>query len=214
MWALKSRVPYAAKKTWGRDENGVHEWIVVVKGTYEIKRDGTVALAEEQMEPLDLPEYHGEDGCSSLRYEADLVGAKPTTDVVLNGTAYAPNGKPATGFPVSLRVGRVYKELMVVGNRTWKPSAVGLIPSVVEPVTAVPIVYERSFGGFDQSHPDPKEQRMDVRNPVGCGLTAKQGQPLPNLEYPHRGLKEAGPAGFGPLASVLVAATGAPGHLR
>ena len=201
MWAVKNRTPYAVKKSWGRDENGVHEWIVVVKGTYDIKRNGDLVLADEQLEPLHLPEYYGEDGLSSVRYEADLIASKPTTDVVLNGTAYAAQGKPATEFLVSLRVGHIYKELKVVGNRTWKQGVFGLSPSAVEPVIEVPVVYERAFGGFDESDPDPKKQQMDTRNPVGCGLVAKQGQPLPNFEYPHKGLKEASPAGFGALAS-------------
>jgi hypothetical protein len=201
MWSLKNRTPYAANKTWGRDENGVHEWIVVVKGTYAVKGNGDLALADEQLQPLDLPDYYSADGLSSLRYEADLIASKPTTDVLLNGTAYAPQGKLATEFSVSIRLERIYKELKVVGNRTWKQSALGLSPSAAEPVRDVPIVYERAFGGFDQSNPDPKEQKMDTRNPVGCGLVATQGDPLPNFEYPGKDLQRAGPAGFGALAS-------------
>jgi len=198
MWTLKNRTPYAAKKTWGRDSNGVHEWIVVVKGTYDITPDGDVKLADEQVEPLFLPEYYGEDGVSSIRYEADLVADKPTTDVVVNGTAYAPRGRPTSEFRVSCRIAGIYKEVRVVGNRTWEG---GKKISAVEPVTEVPVVYERAFGGFDQSNPDPREQQMDARNPVGCGLVNNPGQRLPNFEYPDTDLATAGPAGFGPLAS-------------
>src|SRR5438045_9584654 len=98
MWAIKNHTPYAATGMWGRDKDGVHEWIVAIKGTFDIKRDGRLALADEQPVPLLLPEYHGEAGESSLRYEADLVGMKPTTDILLNGTAYAPGGRPAHEF--------------------------------------------------------------------------------------------------------------------
>ena len=87
MWSITNHTPYKAGKTWGRDKEGIHEWIVAVKGTYDILDDGSVKLAEEQLEPLLAPEYNGEDGLSSLRYEADLVAQKPTTDVVINGTA-------------------------------------------------------------------------------------------------------------------------------
>src|SRR5215510_10327270 len=120
MWRLTNDTAYASGRIWGRDKDGVHEWIVVVKGTFDVQRDGKLVRAEKQVEPLLVAEPNGEDGKSSLRYEADLVGPKPTTDILLNGTAYAPKGKPAAAFLVSLRVGNVYKQVKVVGNRTWR----------------------------------------------------------------------------------------------
>jgi hypothetical protein len=201
MWAITNHTPYKVGRTWGRDKDGVHEWIVAVKGTFDIKRDGCLQLADEQLDPLLLPEYNGEDGLASLRYDADLVPPKPTTDVVLNCTAFAPKGRPTKEFLVSLRVGNIQKVIKVVGNRTWDCGLSGISPSASEPVTRVPITYERAYGGFDQSDPDPKKQRMDMRNPVGCGLVVQVGKPLPNFEYPDGNLEEAGPAGFGAIAS-------------
>jgi hypothetical protein len=205
MWAIDNRTPYKADSTWGRDRDGVHEWIVAVKGTFDIKPDGQLELADEQLEPLLAPEYNGEDGMSSLRYDADLVAPKPTTDVLINGTAYAPNGRPSTEFLASARVGSVEKTIRVVGNRVWKQSAFSSKPSSAEPVTEIPIIYERAYGGFDQTDPDPKNQYMDARNPVGCGAAAKSdhriGQPVPNFEYPSGSLEKAGPAGFGAIDS-------------
>jgi len=201
MWAITNRTPYKAERTWGRYKDGVHEWIIAVKGTFDIKPDGSLQLADEQLDPLEVPKYNGEDGLSSLRYEADLVAPKPTTDVLINGTAYAPKGRPSTKFLVSLRLGNINKSIKVTGDRTWKRGFFGLSPSSVRPVTQVPIIYEHAYGGFDQSNPDPKKQHMDTRNPVGCGLVAKKGEPLPNFEYPNRNIKKAGPAGFGALDS-------------
>ncbi|MEM7139269.1 MAG: DUF2169 domain-containing protein [Myxococcota bacterium] len=93
MWAVESRTPYAADRTWVRDRDGAHHWIVVVKGTFDIELDGTLTLVEEQPDPLHAPEYWGEPGVSSVRYEADLVAAKPATDVIVNANAYAPPPK-------------------------------------------------------------------------------------------------------------------------
>jgi hypothetical protein len=199
MWSVTNYTPYAVGRTWGRDKDGLHEWIVAVKATFDIKSDGSVTLADEQLETLLLPEYNGEDGVSSLRYDADLVGPKPTTDVVLNGTAYAPEGVPTTAFLVSLRIGEVHKVIRVVGNRRWESGLLGNRVSAMEPVTRVPIVYERAYGGFDPADGDPKKQMLEVRNPVGCGLVAKEGRPLPNFEYPNGRVEKAGPAGFGAL---------------
>jgi hypothetical protein len=201
MWAIANRTPYAVGKAWGRDKDGVHEWIVVVKGTFDIKRDGKLKLAEKQVEPLLMAEYYGEDGASSLRYEADLVGPKPTTDILLNGTAYAPTGRPATEFLVSLRVGNVRKPINVIGSRTWKAGLFGNVLSDPEPVTHVPIVYERAYGGFDRRDPDSTRQCLYARNPVGCGLMTQAGLAVPNFEYPGQRMDKGGPAGFGALAS-------------
>src|SRR5262245_11215902 len=126
MWAVTNRTPYAVGRGWGRDKNGVHEWIVAVKATYLIGADGRLSLADEQLPPLLAPTYNGDDGASSLRYEADLVGFKPETDVIVNGTAYAPHGRPTAGFRVSLRVGTLHKAINVVGDRVWRR---GGIPS-------------------------------------------------------------------------------------
>jgi hypothetical protein len=205
MWAITNRTPYKVGKTWGRDKDGVHEWIVAVKGTFAIKPDGSLELAEEQLDPLLVPEYNGEVGVSSLRYDADLVALKPTTDIVLNGTAYAPKGRPSTNFLVSVRVTRIEKVIRVVGNRRWKRGLFGLKASRSEPITKLPIIYEHAYGGYDQTDPDPKKHRMDTRNPVGCGVTAKSnhrlGQPLPNFQYPKGSIEKAGPAGFGAIDS-------------
>ena len=129
---------------------------MAVKGTFDVKPDGSLKLADEQLDPLLLPEYNGEDGVSSLRYDADLVASKPTTDGVLNGTAYAPKGRPSTNFLISARVDRIRKVIRVVGNRWWKQGLFGSKPSAVEPITELPIIYERAYGGYDQTDPDPK----------------------------------------------------------
>ncbi|MGC3987178.1 MAG: DUF2169 domain-containing protein [Pseudorhodoferax sp.] len=201
MWHLTNNTAYAGGRVWGRDKEGVHQWIVAIKGTFDILPDGRVVRAEQQLEPLLLAESHGEEGQSSLRYDADLAGPKPTTDILLNGTAHAPKGRPCGEFMVSLRVAGIHKQIKVFGHRTWKNGLLGPAPSAPAPVAQVPIVYERAYGGFDRSDPDPARQRMDTRNPVGCGLVTQAGAPLPNFEYPGGRMEHAGPAGFGPLAS-------------
>jgi len=191
MWAIVNKTPYKAGKAWARDKNGVHEWLVAVKGTFDIQSDGSLQVADEQLEPLLAPEYNFEEGVSSIRYDADVVSTKPTTDIIINGTAYAPGGRPSKEFLVGFRLGSTQKEIKVVGNRVWERSLVGLTPSLTQPVIQVPIVYEKAYGGMGLSDPDPKKQRMDPRNPVGCGLVAVEGQLLPNF----KGSKW--PGGFG-----------------
>lgn len=205
MWTLSNHTPYKAASTWGRDKDGVHEWIVCVKATFDINPDGSAELSDDQLEPLRLPEYHGEPGWSSVRFDTDLVAMKPTTDVVLNGTAYAPGGLPSADFPVAMTVGPIQKSLKVKGHRRWKAGAFGVVASSAEPVASVRVVYERAYGGYDRTTPDPKAHRLDVRNPIGCGVATEAsslvGQPLPNFEYADGTVDKKGPAGFGAIDS-------------
>lgn len=203
---LDNRTPFEAERTWVRDKEGVHHWIVVVKATYDIATNGTLSLSEKPVEPLHAPKYHGKDGESSLRYEADLVAMKPGTDVYLNAIAYAPNSRPCEELKVSFRIDQLRKELLVYGNRIWQRSLIGsATPSSPEPFVAMPITYERAFGGFDQEDPDPKEHRIDFRNPVGSGVAASKshliGKPAPTIEDPAQKLGKGWPAGFGAIAS-------------
>lgn len=183
--------------------NGMHVWVTVVKATFDIKPDGSLSLSDEQLEPLLVPEYTGEPGKSSLRYDADLVTVKPTTDIVLNATAYAPGGLPSVDFLVEARVACVHKVIRVRGLREWSYNALDNEPSAPEPVTQLSIVYERAYGGYDNTDPDPRNQKLDSRNPVGCGVAVRashlRGSQAPNFEYPSGRIEKAGPAGFGPI---------------
>lgn len=205
MWSLSNKTPFAAERIWGRDINGWHQWIVAVKGTYTIGEQGELTLADAQSPPLLAPEYYGEPGESSLRYDADLLPAKPCTDVILNATAYAPDGKPSVEFAVGVGIHGRRKILKVLGERHWEKTVMGMKPSTPMPVTRVPIQYERAYGGWDKADPDPARQKWDARNPVGLGVfsqaSAQEGRPLHQLEYLNGDVTGTGPAGFGAIDS-------------
>lgn len=203
MWMLDNQTPYKSERTWVRDIHGVHQWIVVVKATYDIYKNGALILSENQVDPLFSPKYNGKDGESSIRYEADLIAMKPGTDVLLNGSAYAPEEAASTQVQVSLMFSDIRKDLVVYGDRMWQSGLIGPTPGNPSMFTSMPIVYERAYGGFDQTDPDPKKHKLDIRNPFGVGHVAKKstlaGTLLPNVEYPGKSVSKAGPAGFGAL---------------
>jgi hypothetical protein len=157
------------------------------------------------MPPLLEPEYHGKPGASSLLYEADLVAPKPTTDVLLNASAYAPRGRPARTVPVSMRVGPIHKQLLVHGSRVYTRGIAGVAPSAPVEFRRRQLTYEWAFGGTDTRDPDPKNHVMDARNPVGKGFALRErhlvDQPAHSIEYLDGRPEKAGPAGFGPIAS-------------
>ncbi|WP_342377715.1 DUF2169 domain-containing protein [Myxococcus stipitatus] len=146
MWGLKNRTAYAAERNWTRDKDGVHWWLVAVKATFNIAPTGRLALADEQPPPVLAPEYFGEPGQSSLRYDSDLLAAKPGTDVLIAAHAHAPRGRPVPTVPVSLRIERLHKELIVYGKRIYGQGMLGASATRPQPFTTCPIRYEFAFG--------------------------------------------------------------------
>lgn len=187
MWVVDNATPYTADRSWVQDRDANKMWLVAVKATFDLLADGSTRLAEEQLPVLRMSEPRGEEGKSSLRYESDLLGVKPGTDVLVNGSAWARQGRRALSTDVLLRVGPIHKQLRVFGERRWARSIVGLPKiSEPEPYESMPIVFERAYGGWDRGAADPAEHRLEARNPVGTGFATRAahaiGQALPNVE--------------------------------
>lgn len=204
MWQLDNRTPFAAAQGWIRDRRGAEVWLVVVKASFDIGSDGATQVAADQPEPLHLAEHHGEPGKSSIRHESDFVLTKRTTDLLVVGHAHAPPGTTVRQLDVGLRVGALQKVLRVFGDRRW-----GLLgPGDAEPFVAMPLVYERAFGGADLRSSTP-EKHWDWRNPVGRSFAISSAHLadalVPNIEAPDRLIRawddRPAPAGFGPISS-------------
>lgn len=204
MWELDNRTAYPASQSWTRDKKGVHHWLVAVRATFDIV-GGRLKLADKQPPPLLEPKYRGAPGITSLQEDSDLLYVKKGTDILLDASAHAPKGRPTATVPVSLRVGDLEKTLVVHGLRVYYRGALGLTTSSPRPFTSYPIVYESAFGGTDVSDPDVKKHRIDLRNPVGKGVTFHaqrlENQEAHAIEYPSGVPAKVGPAGFGPIAS-------------
>jgi hypothetical protein len=186
---LLNATKMVAGYTLGLRPDGRELLVIVVKGTFKIPPANKPAeLAEQQAELVMADEFTGEPGFSAPKYESDFAPFKPRCDVLLNGSAYAPRGRPATRVNVSMRVGTCTKSFKVVGNRSWIKMWFMTIPSAPEPFTVMPISYDNAFGGADLTHSNPKKQKTFLRNHVGkgfhCNLKkgAIDGKPLPNTE--------------------------------
>jgi hypothetical protein len=205
MWALVNQTPFAAERNWVRDKNGVHHWLVAVRATFIFNDGGGLAPADEQPPPALEPQYFGEPGLSSLRYDSDLLALKPGTDVVLDAYAHAPGGRPVRSVTTSLGVGDHRKTIVVHGERRYTRNLMtgGVAVTDPEPFVSRPIRYENAYGGWDQADPDPRQQRMDARNPIGCGVALREERLVeclaPTVQYPDGDIAKRGPAGFGPI---------------
>ena len=197
--------------TMGMEPSGRELLVVVIKGTFALPRNSAepLRLAEEQLPLVMADTFTGEPGFSAPVYEVDFAPRKQRVDVLLLGSAYAPNGRPATRVQVGLRVNGVTKTFAVVGERVWQAASTGISASAPRPFTAMPIGYDRAFGGVDDRHEDPAQHAAFMRNPVGRGFHRHlksewvDGAPLPNTEEINQPIQHPDdqylPMAFGPI---------------
>jgi hypothetical protein len=183
--------------------------VLVIKGTFRFpEREGEpLERAEEQIEPVLADVHWGEPGYSPPRLEAELARFKPRCDLLVNGTAWAPGGRPAERVKVGVACGPVRKMIEVVGDRHWRQVGATVGPSAPAPFATMPLTYARAFGGVDDADPREAQPLAYPSNPFGRGWhrVANQGRilgrPLPNLENPGEPVKvpwgSYRPAGLG-----------------
>jgi hypothetical protein len=169
----------------GRDGDMV--LVVVMKQLFQVDRrdvvhriDGAEVRFADVMWDEDAPEK------SSVKYPSDVCIRKPSTDVVVVGSAEAPYLPRVKQLDVLVRVGPVKKLLRVFGTRVWYRGVTTLALSPPEPFQTQPVRWEYAFGGYDDS--DPTKPIEEPRNPVGRGLARDRStlvdQPGPSVEDP------------------------------
>lgn len=197
--------------TMGTDKTG-REWLVVVaKATYALpaRPNEEPKMLDEQLPLVATDAFTGEPGFSAPLYEIEYAPRKPRCDVLLNGSAHSPGGRPVERVTVKLRVGNWSKSFDVVGKRTWRGGMMGLSASPAEPFAVQPISYNVAFGGTDKTNPDVAKQRTYLLNHVGIGyhdnsnVQSIVGQPLPLTEEVGKPINNPKgnykPMAFGPL---------------
>lgn len=174
----------------GQRPDGTHILSVLVKRTYDIAPNRRCTRAEMDRRLVAGDKHFGDPMNSSVEAESDFVPFKLATDVVLNGNAYAPDGRPTDKLIASLQIGDHRKDVLVIGDRICRYRD-GLPPAFTdpEPFSELDIRYERAYGGVDV-YSDRKLACPYARNHLGRGFAvanikeAIDGLPLPNIEDP------------------------------
>jgi hypothetical protein len=196
MWLLLNETPFAAQESWTRDENGHEIWLIAIKASFEIEPDGKQVLLKKQI-PVNMAPVFADDP-NELLDETDLNLEKKHTDILIEGHAYAANGRPDTQTVTRVKLADIDKTLNVHGDRVFVPGAMMVSMSRAEPFLKIPISWRRSYGGTDAKD-------WEQRNPVGTGFAADPesliGKTAPNFEYPNAPSRPSNgkPAGYGPV---------------
>jgi len=189
MWQLQNSTPFAADMAMFPNENAIDTLYILVRATFNIGKQWT--LANEQLPLIQTDEYWTEPGKSSIKYASEYHTGKPSSDIIMLGHAFAPNGKEAQNLDVTLKVGKVDKTVRVFGDRKWHDGRI----SQAKPFKTMAMVYEKAYGGAHIV--DGAVASVEQRNPVGRGFAGKRtveemnGVQLPNLEDPNDLIKEA-----------------------
>ncbi|MBB4229597.1 DUF2169 family type VI secretion system accessory protein [Rhizobium mongolense] len=166
--------------TMGMDKEGREYIVVVVKGTFDFPETpgGPVRKSSVQV-PLVMADTHtGEPGFSATLWESDFAFRKPRCDVIANGCAYAPGGRPADRVSVGIKVGNWSKIFDVVGHREWRARGPIFIATAPQPFLRQPFSYDTAWGGTDRLDPDDRLPASYPLNPLGIGWARTRNQHL------------------------------------
>ncbi len=167
---------------------------MVAKVTFRLM-PGESPLDDEPEDIYASDSYWDDNRSRSLVQATDLSPGKARPEVLLVGSAYAPDHVPVRSLCARLRMGSVDKSIRVHGDRWFEPDG---RPSDPRPFTRLPLSWERAAGG------------PDTDNPVGirtgsAATTDRWGRAqAPNQELlgalASNRSRVIPPAGFGPIA--------------
>ncbi|TGQ66154.1 DUF2169 domain-containing protein [Mesorhizobium sp. M00.F.Ca.ET.186.01.1.1] len=185
---IYNQTGYPHQFTMGLDKAG-HEWIVVVvKGTFDFPSapGGAVQKSADQVPLVMADTQTGVPGYSATLWETDFAFRKSRCDVIANGCAYAPGGRPAERVPVGIKVGNWSKLFDVVGHREWRSIGPVFTATSPQPFLKMAISYDVAWGGVDRLDPEDKLPASYKYNPVGTGWSRARNQRLiPGLRLPN-----------------------------
>jgi len=168
-------------------------WLVTIvcKATFKLEQKQlTLASAHEPVFTADA--FWDDDENRSLSTASELVPSKPKADVIVVGSAFAPDGRPVRSLVVRLGFETIDKSVEIVTDRSVGPD--GTVYQGPR-FARMPLIYERAAGG------------PGTWNPVGVRKNNRDAygrSALPNLTQVGKGDDVSAmpePIGLGPIAA-------------
>lgn len=185
-------------------------------GVASITIDADYTITAGALEPREAPLEPEPADPPSISGHALWAGASVTAV----GTVHGPS-RPPHVRPVCLTVGAEVRRIIVFGERRWEPSPSGcdLRVGPAAPFDAMPLSFDRAFGGFYDLPPgvDPIEKLPHPGGRIHYPLNGRgrgfygdaasaAGQWLPNIELPDQLVSRWNatpePAGFAPCSDL------------
>src|SRR6185437_15145144 len=188
--------PFTAGAFLWQAQSGAWTLSACVRGTFSLVHGREAVLADAQ-EPVTGDRWDGDDPRRGLFAPSDLVPYKPRVDVVLVGSAFAPDQQPVEALVARIAVGPLDKSIGVIGDRAWIDGPDGPEPSAPRPFRSMPLGHERAA----KSRANPHGFDLAARPRVGAPA-------LPNLEAADDEIGGARTVGFGPVAPAAAARRG------
>ena len=184
--AIFNTTPFAQQCMLLMDRDGQLFFCILVCATYGFDEEGEPFPLPSQLPPPLGDEPHGVPGQSSLLRASAASASKPAVDFIVNACAHAPHGEPVTEMAVGVRAGEWRKVLSVTGDRQ-RTGLTGARASPPQPFTAMPLRYERAFGGSLRDDAGAVSA-CHLENPVGVGWRgARSADPAVASDLPNIG---------------------------
>jgi hypothetical protein len=208
---LDNFTPFGAAATFAYETDDTQMMVLAVGGSFQMPPAGRIhdrplTLAGVQPPPPMADLHFDNPATSTLRMPSQGTPLRPSPEIYLQGSAWAPRGHAVTRVQTWVRVGSCRKDVHVVGDRCWTHGLIGLRASAPALFTNMPLVYERVFGGTVRTSSN-NILMQEPRNPIGRGLYASAkdalDQPLHNIEKPGESISDWSdhmtPWGYGPV---------------
>ncbi|MEZ3139530.1 MULTISPECIES: DUF2169 domain-containing protein [unclassified Citrobacter] len=157
---FRNLTPFSVMEYAMEDIHGVRYHVIAMKTGFRIVPDDDGQWRPLLMEYPTLPlcledKFFGEMNISPVRQESDLAPLKPACDILVNGTAYTPDGiavpEMKAGVLIRAPSGNVIldKRLRITGQRFYQHQALTgqWYETEPEPFTSLPLNYHYAFGG-------------------------------------------------------------------
>ena len=178
--------PFRAGSLVWQPRPGTWSLAVVIRAGFE--------LAPGESRPVALPKTPADERSKLLEHALTLAPCKRWPEVVVVGSAHAPEGKPVTSLVARLAVGSLDKRVQVVGDRCITNQGALLGPA---PFTRMPLSWERAAGGPGTSNPAGVTMGPGARpDPLGRVTLPNLVPPGASIATRHDVLP---PVGFAPL---------------
>ena len=157
---------------------------VVIKQRFYVAQNGVTSKIDgAEIQVADKP--WDDEVPDSIRFPSDMCLRKPSTDVIVSGSACVSGDGPAESVDVMIEVANIRKFLRVFGPRVWYEGVTGMALTPPQPFENCQLRWEYAWGGMEAAD---GELAMEDRNPVGRGKVVNASdllhQPGPQIEDP------------------------------